>query len=273
MFSIKRFRKVHIYVLISLACVVTLFPILWVFYNSFVPEEQILRRQIISSHLTVKNYQKVFHLSSYLNSIKNSAIASLSTTLISIIVGSLGAYGLTRLKLKGKSFALFLLIFRMLPGIILVIPFYLMFLRMNLLDTYWALILMYLTLSLPLAAWMLRGFFMGIPPEIIEAARLDGCGEIKTFYKIVIPVTMPGIWTTAVITYLFCWNDFLYALIVTDQKALTFLPFICRFVLPTKVLFGQMFAGTAFFVLPVIVGLIFVRKYLTEGFALGLIPK
>lgn len=265
--------RISIYVIVFFACALTLFPVIWALYNSFLREGEILGKKILSLSLSGENYQKIIGTKAYLNTIKNSAIASSLATLISIIVGALGAYGLVRLKRGEKTFAFFLLIFRMLPGLILIIPFYVMFSVMNLLDTYWALILMYLTLGLPFAAWMLRGFFMGVPREIMEAARLDGCSEIKIFWRIILPITKPGIWATAIITYLFCWNDFLYALIVTDRHALTFLPFLTRFLLPTRILYGPIYAGTMFFILPVLIALILVRKDLTEKFALGLIPK
>jgi len=265
--------QIAIYIVVFFACVLTIFPLAWALYNSFLPESQILSKKLISFSLSLVNYEKMMETEIYLDTIKNSAIASSCATFISILIGALGAYGLTRLKRGGKTFAFFLLIFRMLPGIILIIPFYIMFRMINLLDTYWALILMYLTLGLPFAAWMLRGFFMGIPHEIMEAARLDGCGELKIFWRIILPITKPGILATAIITYLFCWNDFLYALIVTDRNALTFLPLLTRFLLPTRILYGPIFAGTMLFILPVLIALILVRKYLTETFALGLIPK
>jgi len=265
--------KVSIYAIVFFSCVVTLFPVVWALYNSFLPEEKILGQKMLSLALSLVNYEKIVQGKLYLNTIKNTVIISSFATFISVTVGALGAYGLIRLKKGGRTFAFVLLIFRMLPGIILIIPFYMMFRMMNLLDTYWALILMYLTLGLPFSAWMLRGFFMGIPWEIVEAARLDGCNEIKIFSKIVLPITKPGIWATATITYLFCWNDFLYALIVTDRYALTTLPLLSRFLLPSRILYGPIFAGTMFLILPVLVALLLVRKHLTETFAMGLVPK
>jgi len=268
----KKLESLLIYLIIFIGIVVTLFPTLWALYNSFLAEEHIVAEKIFYP-LTLENYQYILSLKTFLISMKNSTIVCLSATMISIVIGALAAYGLTRLKSNGQTFAFFLLGFRMLPGIALIIPTFLIAHRMNLLDTYWPVIAMYLTFSLPFTAWMLRGFFMSIPREIIEAAELDGCSEIGVFWKIVVPGSKPAIWSTGAITFLFCWNDFLYALILTDQKAITFLPFITRFWLSNRFLYGKIFAGSMLFIIPILIVLVSARKHLFEGFTFGIVQK
>jgi ABC-type glycerol-3-phosphate transport system permease component len=155
------------------------------------------------------------------------------------------------------------------PGIVLVLPFYLFYRNVHLLDTKLGLGITYLTFALPFAIWMISGFFESIPFEVEEAAALDGASNWTILWRIIVPIAAPSILTTAVLTFVFCWNEFLFALILTSQDALTFLPLLLRYVLPQGPLYGQIFAGSTIFLIPPLVGLVLIRRHLSEAFGLG----
>ncbi|MFN8455062.1 MAG: carbohydrate ABC transporter permease [Anaerolineae bacterium] len=261
-----------LYVILIVAAALILFPVLWGFYVSFMKKSDILGTRLIVLELTLDNYREILALPQLYGSMLNSTIASLGATLVAILIGLPSAYALIHFpRIGGEKIAMAVLVFRMLPGIALIIPSFLMFRNLNMLDTHVALVAMYLTFSLPFTVWTLRGYMASIPTDIHDAALLDGCSRLSVLRLIYIPVMWPAILATSVITFLFCWNDFLFALIITDQRALTFLPYLTRFILPNETLFGQIFAGTTFFLLPVIAALIILRRQISQSFGLGLV--
>ncbi len=265
-------NNISLYLIISIFSLFSILPILYGFYISFLPKNQILNGEIISFSMTLKNYQEILALPQFFISLSNSFIASFSTTIISLIVGTITAFALTRIPYTGgEKMAFFILVFRMLPGIVLIVPSFLLFKKLDLLDTIFSLILLYLTFSLPLAVWSLRGFLVSLPKDLDEAAALDGCNKLEVIWYIIIPIMRPALLSTGLIVFMFCWNDFLFALIVTDQKALTFLPYLTRFILPNETLYGQIFAGSTFFLIPMVISLIILRRQFSKSFGLGIV--
>ena len=271
-FNKKKWNDLGLYLAIGFACLVSVLPILYAFYISFLPKSEILGGKIISTSMTLSNYQEILALPQFFHSLKNSFVASFSATIIALALGAITAYALTRIPgTGGGGMAAFILVFRMLPGIALIVPSFLLFRQLRILDTPIALVLLYLTFSLPFAVWSLRGFLLSIPGELDEAAALDGCTRLGVIWYIILPVMRPAILATGVMVFMFCWNDFLFALIVTDQKALTFLPYMTRFILPNETLYGQIFAGATFFLLPVFIALVLLRRQISESFGLGIV--
>ncbi len=261
-----------LYTILIVAAVLILFPVLWGFYVSFMKKSDILGTRLIVLELTLDNYREILALPQLYGSLLSSTITSVGATLMAILIGLPSAYALIHFpRIGGEKIAMAVLVFRMLPGIALIIPSFLMFRNLNMLDTHVALVAMYLTFSLPFSVWTLRGFMASIPTDIHDAALLDGCSRLSVLRLIYIPVMWPAILATSVITFLFCWNDFLFALIITDQRALTFLPYLTRFILPNETLFGQIFAGTTFFLVPVIAALIMFRRQISQSFGSGLV--
>lgn len=272
----KRIRLVvsngMLYAFLVVAAVLSLFPVLWGFYVSFMKKSDILGIRLIVLELTFDNYREILALPQLYWSMLNSTITSFLATLMAILIGLPSAYAMIHFpRIGGEKIGIAVLVFRMLPGIALIIPSFLMFRYLNMLDTHVALVAMYLTFSLPFSVWTLRGYMASIPTDIHEAAMLDGCSRLSVLGLVYIPIMWPAILATSVITFLFCWNDFLFALIITDQRALTFLPYLTRFILPNEILFGQIFAGTTFFLVPVIAALITFRRQISQSFGLGLV--
>ncbi len=172
---------------------------------------------------------------------------------------------MTRFKHNYERLALLVLATRMVPGIVLVILFYILYRQLGLLDSVLGLAVIYLTFSLPFAVWMIRGFFATIPFEIDEAAKLDGANSWATLWQVILPISLAPIATTVVLIFCFCWNEFLFALILTDRNALTFLPLLTRFVPPQGPLYGQIFAGSTIdFAVP-IVTLAMIRSFISRS--------
>ncbi len=250
-----------------LCCAIFLFPPFWALLSAFMPGNRVGGLLDVSV-LNLDNFREVFAQPAFWRSLRNSALASLSATIASTLLAIPAAYGLTRFRLDFKGLALAILAVRMVPGIVLVLPYYLVFRQIHLLDTIFSLVLTYMTFTLPFSIWMITSFFESIPYEIEEAAALDGASRWMTCWRIVTPIAGPAILTTAVLNFIFCWNDFLFALILTSQKALTFLPLLLRYVLPQGPLYGQIFAGAAIFMIPPLVALILIRHRLSEAFGL-----
>jgi len=252
-----------LYAVALLACAVAIIPPLWALYVSLSVQAD---GAVV---LGMDNFREVLTQPQFWSSLWNSFAAAASSTMVSVLLGSMAAYGMTRFGGNFDRLALTILAIRMIPSIVLVIPFYLFFRSVGLLDTVAGLAVIYLTFSVPFAIWMIRGFFVAIPLEIDEAARLAGANAWTTLWKVIVPIAAAPILTTAVLIFCFCWNEFLFALILTDQSALTFLPMLTRFVPPQGPLYGQIFAGsTIYFAVPII-ALALIRRQLEGSFTAG----
>ncbi|WP_284315368.1 carbohydrate ABC transporter permease [Labrys miyagiensis] len=245
------------------SCSLTLFPPVWALYVSLsITVDGVWR-------LGLDHFVEVATDAQFWLSIWHSFAAAGLATVISITLGSMAAYGMTRFKVNYERLALFVLAMRMVPGIVLIIPFYILYRKTGLLDNVISLSVTYLTFSLPFAIWMIRGFFAAIPFELDEAAKLDGADAWTILWKVILPVAFAPIVTTAVLIFCFCWNEFLFALVLTDSKAITFLPFLTRFVPPQGPLYGQIFAGSAIYFTVPIVALALIRRHLEGSFTAG----
>jgi multiple sugar transport system permease protein len=257
-----------LYVIGIFAALMALFPLVWATISSLTPDNRI-GGELDVTGWDLANYEEVMSQADFWASLLHSAIVSVGATAAAIFLGILAAFGLTRFRVRFRRLAFAILAIRMVPGIVLVLPFYLLYRDVGLLDTLFGLGVTYLTFALPFAIWMISGFFESIPFEVEEAASLDGATNWMILWRILVPIAMPAILTTAVLTFIFCWNDFLFALILTSQKALTFLPLLLRYVLPQGPLYGQIFAGATIFLLPPLFGLILIRRHLSTAFGLG----
>ena len=252
----------------ALAVAILLFPPVWAMVSSLMPPAIVGGLPDFKS-ASLDNYRDVFAQNQFWLCLRNSALASIGATVAAILLAIPAAYGLTRFRVDLRLMALAILAVRMVPGIVLVLPFYLMFRRLQLLDTIPALCMTYLTFTLPFSIWMIASFFESIPIEIEEAAQLDGASRWTSCWRIVAPIAAPAILATAALNFIFCWNDFLFALIITSQRSLTFLPLVLRYVLPQGPLYGQIFAGTTIFLIPPLLALILIRNRLSTAFGLG----
>jgi multiple sugar transport system permease protein len=212
--------------------------------------------------------------SAYPNRFMNSLIVAITSTILAVGMGTFTAYGFSRFKVKGEADLLFFILStRMLPPIVVAIPMYLMFRVFGLNDTHWGLIILYTAFNLSFSVWLMKGFMDEIPKEYEEAALVDGYTRMEAFFKIVLPEAATGIAATAVFCFITAWNEYAFALIMTNRKAQTAPPFI-----PSQIGSGLpdwtvIAAGTFLFLLPVAIFTFLLRNHLLRGVTFGAIRK
>jgi multiple sugar transport system permease protein len=212
--------------------------------------------------------------SAYPNRFMNSLIVAITSTVLAVGMGTFTAYGFSRFKLKGEADLLFFILStRMLPPVVVAIPMFLMYRVVGLNDTHWGLIILYTAFNLSFSVWLMKGFMDEIPKEYEEAALVDGYTRMQAFFKIVLPEAATGIAATAVFCFITAWNEYAFALIMTNRRAQTAPPFI-----PSQVGSGLpdwtvIAAGTLLFLLPVAIFTFLLRNHLLRGVTFGAIRK
>ncbi len=265
-------KRVGFYLLIILVALYCLGPLLWQFITSLKPDLQITTLPpILPESVTIEHYVSIFRGYPFLRIILNSIVVATLTTTFSLIIGSLAAFGLAKLRVRYKALILgFILSVSMFPPIATVSPLYIIIRAIGLRDTWWALIITYTTFSLPLSVWILTNFFREIPDEIFSAARVDGCTPLQTFYKIILPLSAPGIFTTAILVFIFSWNEFLFALTFTSTQASRTIPVgIALFPGLHEVPWGDIAAASVVVTIPLILLVLVFQRRIIEGLTAG----
>ncbi|WP_409291315.1 carbohydrate ABC transporter permease [Peribacillus sp. SCS-37] len=226
------------------------------------------------SKFSFENYRKMFEYLPIGKYFFNSLITAGISTILSVFFGAMAAYGISRFSsITGSYFLLFTLVIRMVPMISIAIPMYMIVKSMGLIDTHVALILVYTSLNVPFAIWLMIGFFDSIPKEFDEAARVDGCSWIGAFIRIILPVSLPGLATTAIFTFMLAWNDFLFSLLMTSTNAKTATVGISEFLTAYNLDLGPMTAAAISFSLPVMIFSFFVQRHIVSGMTLGAVKE
>jgi len=209
-----------------------------------------------------------------LNTLRNSVIVALGSTLVSVILGSLAAYALTRFEYrrwKNRSISFFILSQRMLPPIVLVIPYFILYSRLGLIDTWVGLIIAHTVASLPFVVWIMRGFFRGIPRELEDSALIDGCSHFQAFWRIILPISLPGLAATAAFTMIFSWNELLFAITLTFNQAKTFPTLVAGLTHGSAALWWDISAMLLLAIVPVFLFTVLFQRYIVSGLSLGAI--
>lgn len=269
----NRFLDGATYAVLLSVVVFALAPILWTVLTSFKPERDIVSPvlQYLPQNFTLENYETLWRRSGFPKLIANSAVTSVITMVICLLFGSFAAYSVSRYRFPGRTqLLLFFLVSRMFPAVLLLIPLFIMFKTLNLLDNSFGLALAYATFLLPLTIWMLKGFFDAIPVDLEDAARIDGCSRIGTLFRIVLPLARPGLVATAVFVAVSAWNEFLLALMLTTSQGSRTWPvglqlMVGEFQLP----WGQLCAGGVISIVPIILFFSFIQRSLIRGLTAG----
>ncbi len=195
----------------------TAFPFYWAIVSSFTPEARLFQAPSLIPHTFVgDHYRALFTEREFWVPIRNSLVVAGTTTAFCVTVGALCAYALARLRFRGKALLLgVVLAVSMFPQISVISPLYLLLRSLHLINTYPGLVLPYLTFAMPLTVWLLVGIFRQLPAELEEAAMVDGASRLRTFREVVVPLALPGLATTAILTFVYSWNEFLFALSFT----------------------------------------------------------
>jgi multiple sugar transport system permease protein len=257
----------------ALVVLIWLGPILWMLNISFKTRAQIsVKTPTFLFTPTLKNYEAIFTEVPLLKYLTNSLIIATSATVVTLVLASMAVYAFTRFDFKGRGGILnWVLSLRMLPTIAVVVPFYILFQRLNMLDTYHGMIIAYLPMTLPFAIWLLYGFVRELPKTLDEAAILDGCGYWKTFSEIIMPLSLPSLAVSGIFTFILVWNEFLLAMIMTGYETKTVAVGMSEFILSYEVVWGQLAAASMVFLLPLLLVVFLLQRYIVQGMTLGAI--
>jgi multiple sugar transport system permease protein len=253
---------------VGLLAAVVMFPFLWLLQMSVRPNDDILGFSLVFTP-TLEHY-RALRVGQFPRSFANSTVAAVASTLLSLLIGVPAAYALSRGRIRAdRRIALWILATRMAPPIAFTIPFFLAYRYLELLDTVAGLVVIYLTFNLALVIWMMRTFFDSVPRALEEAAWIDGSSVWGTFLRVALPLAAPGLAATAVLCFIFSWNDFFYALILTRTAAMTAPVAIVNFMQYEGWEWGKIAAGGSLVMLPVVVFALLVRNYLVKGLTAG----
>jgi multiple sugar transport system permease protein len=263
------FRRL-IFAAVILLVIVVMFPFVWLLILSFKSTDQIFAGPSgLFSEPTLLNYAALWD-GEFRRSFVNSAIASVASTVLALVLGVPGAYALSRTSMRSeKSLSLLILSSRMAPPIAFTIPYFLAYRYMGLIDTLSGLIIIYLTFNLSLVVWLMRSFFDACPRSLEEAALIDGATFWQTFTRIILPISGPGLAATAILCFLYSWNDFFFSLILTRKAAMTAPVAVVNFMNYEGWEWGRIAAGGTMVMLPVLIFSMVVRKFLIQGMTAG----
>ena len=248
-------------------------PLIWTFYTSLRVGVDINKfpSKISLSNLSFAAYSGVWRDTNFPMLIKNSLIVSTLTVIVSLSLGTMAGYALSRSKFRGRQGVLLVyLAIRLVPGVLLLIPMYLFMNKLGLLDTYMGLVLAYTTFTLPATIWLMKGFFDSLPPDLENAARIDGCSRMGAMWRISIPLVLPGLAATGTLTAITAWNDVLFAIMLTSSDRTRTWPvglkqMIGEFQLPWE----SLTATAILSLLPVVIGFALVGRKMVAGITAG----
>lgn len=273
----KRSRKASfgLHSMLLGALFVALFPMAWLVLSSFKRKDDINSPdlQVLPPHWTLDNYDRVLtgNDGEFLKWLLNSSIVALCTTLLALLLSATAAYALSRYRFPGYRPALTsFLVTQMFPGAILVVPIFSIMVSLGLLDSKLALILAYSTVAVPFCVWMLKGYFDTIPISIEEAARVDGLTPFGTFWRIVVPLSVPGIAVTAFYSFITAWNEVLFAnVLLVDNDSYTLPLGLRTYVNQFEINYELLSAGAVLVTIPAVLVFLFAQRYLVAGLTRG----
>ncbi|MCD9022856.1 carbohydrate ABC transporter permease [Cohnella silvisoli] len=270
-------KKLLMYIGLAILMAFTLAPFLSTLTTSFSTNQDIISgaNRFFPRHITFANFEKAIMgqsaLSGFVSSMFNSLTVAAVTTFFCLLFGALGAYAFARLNFRFRdSFMLLVLITQMIPGIAILIPIYVIFRQMGFLDTKTSIMLAQMAFNLPFIIWIMRSFFYSIPKDLEEAAFIDGLGRFGALFRIIMPISTPGLFATGVFAFMNSWNDFLTPLVLTSSQHAKTMPvaineFLGRFTVDYGLLAAAGFIG----IIPPILIILFFQRYLIEGLTAG----
>lgn len=257
-------------IVLLLVCLVCVFPMFWMVLISLKSKALTYDPSVWFFSPTLENYKTVFENRDAVGYLKNSAIVVILTTIVSIFIGGMAAYGFARFEFKKKeNRAFWVLSLRMLPPMASVIPLFVMASLLNVLDTHLVLIVSYMLFNIPFTIWMMRSFFEEIPVALEEAAFVDGASRFRVFVTIILPLAVPGLIATAIFCIINSWNEFVFALFLTSAQASTLPTTVTLFLSVSGVAWGEMSSVGVVTILPMLVFAMIVQRYMIRGLTFG----
>ncbi|BCX02677.1 MAG: binding-protein-dependent transport systems inner membrane component [Candidatus Roseilinea sp.] len=259
------------YALIAAALIFFSFPAFWIATIAFKSSSEYFRNPpvwIPANPNIVQNLDKVIRTGG-LTAIGNSLIVTVSATAIALVVGTLAAYSLARFNTGGNNFAFWILSQRFLPPVSVVFPVFLLFRALRWVDTFHGLIVLYATFSLPFVVWMMRSYIREVPIEVEESAQVDGASRLRTIISITLPLASPGLIATGIFTFIFNWNEFLFALVLSRTNVITYPVKLTSYFGPESAFWGEAATVSLIATLPVVIATLLMQRYLATGLTLG----
>ena len=261
-------------IIVVVSLIAILFPLYWLIANSLRTRTHYLANPpiLFNAPVTFQNYQKILVENGIYKQFANTFVVAAVSTVIAVVFGSMAAYSTVRGRIAKKIrnfFGLWFMIQKMYPAIATAIPVYLVMRNLRLIDTRFALIIMNTSFNLPLVIWLMMGFFEQIPLELEESAKIDGANFVQRFFRIVFPVTTPGIIASAILAFVGAWNEFLFAVILSVNRSKTLPVVIAGFITDRGLEWGPMAATAVITLLPILVVVWALQKNFVQGLAMG----
>ncbi len=265
----KLLKQVLFAGLVLIIVIPVLFPLYFVLISSFKNMAQVylMPPKLIRFQPILDNYIYIFKTQHYGTYITNSTIVAVASTALSLLLGVPAAYVIARYKMGKANTAI--LTARLLPNISILLPYYFIFSKLRMIDTFAVLIISHMVLSMPLIVWIMTGFFRDIPIELEEAAIVDGCSRQRCFKDIILPISTPGLVTCSTLSFLGSWNNFQFALILSGEKTRTLPVSLQYFVSGADIRWGRMLAATIVVIVPTIILTMILQKYIVQGMTVG----
>jgi multiple sugar transport system permease protein len=262
-------RTVGFYALVIIVMLPTVFVFYWMITLSLKPQVEAAGYppSFFRFSLTFKGYVEVFSKHPFLLYIWNSLVVATGVTVFGLAVGLPAAYSIAQWRQRGL--ALTILVARIIPGISYLIPWYILFRNLKMVDTYQALILTHLVVGLPITIWVMIGFFEDVPPDLREAALIDGCTDYGAFLRVAVPLVKPGIVATAILSFIFSWNNFLFSVILAGRNTRTLPIAVFNMIGYEEINWGPLAAAATLITLPVILLTLIVQRHIVSGLTFG----
>ena len=265
----KLLTKIGFYAAVIVVMLPTVFFFYWMITLSLKPqiEAAAYPPSFFRFSVTFKGYVEVFAKHPFLLYIWNSLVVAAGSTLLGLIVGLPCAYGIAQW--RQHKLALAVLVARIIPGISYLIPWYILFRNLKMVDTYQALILTHLVVGLPITIWVMIGFFEDIPPDLREAALIDGCTDYGAFWRVAVPLVKPGVVATAILAFIFSWNNFLFSVILAGRNTRTLPIAVFNMIGYEEINWGPLAAAATLITLPVIILTLIIQRHIVTGLTFG----
>ena len=248
-----------------------LLPLLWIILTAIKPTPDINSLQPVwVFEPTLEHFAEGFNRFAFGRSLLDSSVVVIASTAITMVLAVMCAYALARMKVRGAdTISLTILSLRFMPGVVVAMPYFLMFQGVHLLDTHFGLIAVYVGFGLPFAVWLMRGFLMDLPRDVEEAARLDGLGWLQILWSIIVPMARSGLAVTTIFTFVFSWNEFLFAFYLTHTKVVTLPIQIFKMIDIYNVLWGPISAAVLMQLAPMVLVVFILQRHIIRGLTLG----
>ena len=264
----KWYATLLFYLCVLGIALVVLFPFLWMLSSSFKTQVDIIAwPPKLLFEPTLANYRKVFEEQDFLKYFLNSTIVGVSAVSISLLLGLPAAYSIARF--RQRRLAVFILLARLMPGISFLMPWYIVFSRLDLMDSYTALVLSHMLIALPIVVWIMSSYFASIPPELEESAMVDGATRQYAFWAIILPLSGPGVITATTLSFLFSWNNFMFSQVLSMEKTKTLPIAVYNFLSYSEVDWGGVMAAAVAIMTPAIILTMIFQKYVVKGLTMG----